>query len=402
MPPAAAAMSPLKFCAQITASAVISKNNFKFKSLSNWAYNIAQGCVHGCSFCYVPMTSLIKSEKRLEKTAKFPATWKAARAANNEHWGDIHWGEYCFLRTWDEAEFLKSLKKAERQKKLAPDGHRAVMFCSTTDPYQTLYVRGDDKQTVFLNEQRKLLVRNALELILNESTLNVRILTRSHLAKKDFDLFKKFGNRLTFGMSLPTLNKELSKIYEPHAPGPTVKLNTLKAAVDAGLHVFVALAPTLPDEEEDELRATMTEIVKLKPITIFHEAINRRAENTLRIEKQAKSMKVTVKSAVLQTDERWMEYAYARYALIDKIAKDLKIPHGVLHQWPDEVLADKKHYLQMKQMQSERDFGRVCLSPEQEKQCEEEWNDELKPWLDYWHNPSARISSWPGKSLPNW
>ena len=179
-------------------------------------------------------------------------------------------------------------------------------------------------------------------------------------------------------------------------------LRRVQEAVDAGLHVFVALAPTLPDEGEKELRATLAELVKLKPITIFHEAINLRAENVSRIEKQAESMNTTVESSVFQTDERWREYAFGRYALIDKIAKDLKIPEGVLHQWPDKDLAKKERFMLMKQMQAERDFRSVCLSPEQEKLCEEQWNSRYKHWLDYWHNPSARISSWPGKSLPNW
>ncbi len=34
--------------------AVIALNNFVYKSLSNWAFNIAVGCSHACRFCYVP------------------------------------------------------------------------------------------------------------------------------------------------------------------------------------------------------------------------------------------------------------------------------------------------------------------------------------------------------------
>ena len=350
----------------------------------------------------MPSTALIRAEQSLENKGCVPNCWKVERETLDLHWGDVHWGEYCFLRTWNPNVFLKSLERAEAETDLSPDGHRAVMFCTTTDPYQTFSIPDDRTKAKWLNAQREELVREALELILTRSTLNVRILTRSPLAKQDFDLFKKFKKRLTFGMSIPTLNDKLSRIYEPHAPGPKVKLKTLQEAVDAGLHVFVALAPTLPDEGEKELRATLAELVKLKPITIFHEAINLRAENVSRIEKQAESMNTTVESSVFQTDERWREYAFGRYALIDKIAKDLKIPEGVLHQWPDKDLAKKERFMLMKQMQAERDFRSVCLSPEQEKLCEEQWNSRYKHWLDYWHNPSARISSWPGKSLPNW
>lgn len=34
--------------------AAISENNFKYKSLSNWAFNISMGCGHACRFCYIP------------------------------------------------------------------------------------------------------------------------------------------------------------------------------------------------------------------------------------------------------------------------------------------------------------------------------------------------------------
>jgi DNA repair photolyase len=40
--------------------AVIAVNNFKYKSLSNWAFNISVGYSHACRFCYVPSAAAIK------------------------------------------------------------------------------------------------------------------------------------------------------------------------------------------------------------------------------------------------------------------------------------------------------------------------------------------------------
>ena len=37
-------------------------------------------------------------------------------------------------------------------------------------------------------------------------------------------LMEKFGNRLLFGMSIPTLNNALAKVYEPKARAPTWRL----------------------------------------------------------------------------------------------------------------------------------------------------------------------------------
>ena len=50
---------------------------------------------------------------------------------------DADWGRYVFPRKWDEDVFLKSLRRSENIpiETLPADGHRAVMFCTTTDPY---------------------------------------------------------------------------------------------------------------------------------------------------------------------------------------------------------------------------------------------------------------------------
>src|SRR5712692_3984994 len=108
------------------APAVIAPNNFVYKSLSNWAFNVAVGCSHACRFCYVPSAATIKQGSKLAKYGvKDP---------------DADWGEYVLLRPWDEQKFLASLRAAENtpRKQLKPDGNRAVIYCSTTDPYQVI------------------------------------------------------------------------------------------------------------------------------------------------------------------------------------------------------------------------------------------------------------------------
>jgi DNA repair photolyase len=152
----------------------INPNNFVYKSLSNWSCNIAVGCEHSCTFCYVPSASTNKLAPALAKHGVTDP--------------DAEWGNYVLLRPWVEKEFLKSLKAAEQtpEDKLAPDGNRAVMFCTTTDPYQVLFHEA-------LHVHRESLMRLALELILDYSTLNVRILTRSPLARQDFGLMKSLA-----------------------------------------------------------------------------------------------------------------------------------------------------------------------------------------------------------------
>jgi DNA repair photolyase len=261
---------------------------------------------------------------------------------------DAEWGDYVLLRPWDEQKFLSSLRSAEQtpHAELKPDGNRAVIYCSTTDPYQIIRHPDAHRQRT-LAENARFVVRRSLELILKHSTLNVRVLTRSPLARADFDLYKRFGKRLLFGMSLPTLRNDLAKVYEPKAPAPSQRLATLHAAKEKGLHVYVAVAPTYPECDEADLRATLKAVKDLKPITIFHEPINIRAENIARIETQAEDLGIALRTEVFSTREAWQDYAVESLRLVRRIAKDLRV-EDQLHLWPDKSLGSAALVSRMK------------------------------------------------------
>ena len=306
------------------APAVIAENNFIYKSLSNWSFNVAVGCSHACRFCYVPSAATIKQGPKLaEYGVKDP---------------DAEWGDYVLLRQWEEEKFLPSLRAAENTPRsdLKRDGNRAVMYCTTTDPYQVIHHPDPERQRM-LSQHARRLVRRSLELIRDHSTLNVRILTRSPLARADFDLYKTFGPRLLFGMSLPTLRNDLSKIYEPKAPAPSQRLATLRAANDTGLNVYVAVAPTYPECDEADLRATIKSIAEVNPVTVFHEPINIRAENVERIQSHADELGLELKTDVFETREKWQDYAVGALQTVERLAEEIGIA-GRLHLWPDKSL----------------------------------------------------------------
>ena len=163
--------------------------------------------------------------------------------------------------------------------------------------------------------------------------------TRSPLARADFDLFKSFGPRLLFGMSLPTLRNDLSKIYEPKAPAPSQRIATLRAAHEAGLNVYVAVAPTYPECDEADLRATLRAVAEVKPVTIFHEPINIRAENVERIQSHADKLGVELKTDVFESRERWQDYAVNALQTAERVAAEVGVADQ-LHLWPDKSLGN--------------------------------------------------------------
>jgi len=359
----------------------VEPNHFAHKSLSSWAVNIAVGCSHACRFCYVPSVSTLKQKPSLEK-------FQVADP-------DAQWGDYVILRPWDEEVFRKSVQRAERipRAKLNKDGNRAVIYCSTTDAYQVFPAAAGEKRKL-LEQAARHMVRRSLEIIRDESTLNVRILTRSPMAVPDFDLFKTFGKRLVFGMSLPTLNDRLLKIYEPRAPGPDVRLKALQKAREAGLHVYVAVAPTYPDCDEADLRATLTAVRDLNPITVFHEPINLRAQNVERIEAHARDLKVSVDTAPLKRRESWCKYAVDQLILVERIAEELGLI-DVLKLWPDSQLGNAKAFVKAgeyrhRQAAGVRREGRHAVQL-RARQFEQQFS-KFEKWLHFWWN---RVSAWP-------
>lgn len=325
------------------------------KSLCYWAINLGVGCMHGCLFCYVPEVSTIKLAPKLSTLGV--------------HDPDSEWGQYVFIRPLDEAKLIGELKRAERVPldQLPPGANRAILLCSTTDPYQVIR-NSDPQEQKRLNAQLKEVRRRTLELILELTTLNVRILTRSPLVKEDFDLLRKFGDRVLLGMSIPSLNDKLVRVYEPGAPGGKKRLQILQEARNAGINVYVAVAPTYPDCEENDLRETLKAVKSLDPCSVFMEPINIRADNVGRIESAAQSAGVKINTSVFKSTAAWEKYALDQMQLFERLAGEEGLADCV-HIWPDKTLGSK-----------------ACFNRQPDHPG--------KDWLTrHWE----RVSEWPGK-----
>jgi DNA repair photolyase len=147
-------------------------------------------------------------------------------------------------------------------------------------------------------------------------------------------------------MSLPTLRNDLAKVYEPKAPAPSQRLASLRAAKDADLHVYVAIAPTYPECDDEDLRATLKAVRELEPVTIFHEPINIRAENVGRMQAQATALGIALKTEVFATRAQWQDYAIGALGSVRQIAKELGIENR-LHLWPDKTLGSSSFVQRM-------------------------------------------------------
>jgi DNA repair photolyase len=100
------------------------------------------------------------------------------------------------------------------------------------------------------------------------------------------------------------------------------------------------MAPTYPECDEADLRTTLKAVAELKPITIFHEPINIRAENVSRIEEQAKETGVSLQTEVFRSRESWQDYAVGALHLVSELAKEIGVEKQ-LHLWPDKSLGSQ-------------------------------------------------------------
>lgn len=344
--------------------ALISRNGFKNKSLSNWSYNPVVGCSHGCVWCYAADATRGTHDRLRHLGVVDPAA---------------AWGNYAYVRRWDADEARQSLEKALAidPADLERDGNRAVMISTTTDAYQVIgAVPGSPALRQRVQDELDHSRRSMLEVIRDHSDLRVRILTRSPLVVSDLDLLKEFGDRCMVGMSLPTLDDRLCRRYEPHAPGPSQRLDALRAVHEAGLGVYVALAPVPPESTYEDILRTMIAVAELAPVTVYVEPINVHRSTFARMQNELSAGGQSWPAAKTFELENWPAYAMRVLRGAEVAAREVGLPPSVLHLWPPLELESRVVWERARRHFDVGDY------------------DEHLAWLDRWWR---RISDWPGE-----
>ena len=167
------------------------------------------GCLIGCRYCYAqtPMSVL----RRLEMLPEAP------------------WGSYVDVRV-NAAEVLEG-----ELARLAP---RPIKFCPIlSDPYQAV-------------EARYALTRACLVTIGAAAAVwPVLLLTRSKLVMRDAELLASLPAAWV-GASIPTLDDETRRHFEPRAASIPERLEALTTLRKAGVRTFAVVQPLLPGSIE--------------------------------------------------------------------------------------------------------------------------------------------------------
>lgn len=165
-----------------------------------YTINPYRGCSFGCSYCYA------------SKFVYEDATKKA-------EWG--HWVEV-------KKNVVEALEK-ESHKLFG----RRIWLGSATDPYQPI-------------ELKLGLTRAILEVLLMAYPERLHIQTRSPHVVRDIDLFRKFGDTISVGVSIPTDSEVVRRLFEPRAPSIPRRLKAAAELKNAGIRTTASIAPLLP------------------------------------------------------------------------------------------------------------------------------------------------------------
>jgi len=295
----------------------ISESKLNKKALCDYVVNVADGCTHGCSFCYVP---------------SMPSIWgdpgdKFAAAGIDDP--SDEWGDYSLYRD-DVVE-----NTARDCQRLLPDNWRTtrrgrglVGISFATDCY--------------MDPRAGELTKGVVNTLVGHGR-TARILTRN--PKLLADLHGEFYRSLelgsvTIGTSIPSLNQAEVSAIEGRAPPIKHRLQ--------GLHThgplrnvlrYVSMSPTYPTQDYSDLKGLLSEIqLCINPEVVFHEPINPRSGNFERCVESAKEAgedELARKLDRLRDTETWRLYALQQLRDVQVAAKQVG---QRVHLWPDEDL----------------------------------------------------------------
>ncbi|ATG35405.1 PA0069 family radical SAM protein [Phaeobacter piscinae] len=177
--------------------------------------NTYRGCEHGCIYCFArPSHAYLGLSPGLDFETRLIARPNAAEVLRRE--------------------------LSQPRYRVAP-----IAIGTNTDPYQPC-------------ERDLGLTRACLE-VLEAFSHPVAIVTKGTLIERDLDILSAMATRglVRVGISVTTLDADLSRRMEPRAPSPARRLATIRRLSQAGVPVRIMTSPIVPGLTDHELEALL-------------------------------------------------------------------------------------------------------------------------------------------------
>lgn len=177
--------------------------------------NPYRGCEHGCVYCFArPSHAYLGLSPGLDFETRLIARPNAAEVLRHE--------------------------LSARSYKVA-----TIALGTNTDPYQPI-------------EKARLITRSCLK-VLRDFNHPIAIVTKGALIERDLDILAPMAELglARVGISLTTLDADLSRRMEPRAPSPKRRLDMIRRLTGAGVPVRVMTSPIVPGLTDHELEALL-------------------------------------------------------------------------------------------------------------------------------------------------
>jgi len=160
---------------------------------------------------------------------------------------------YCDS-TYDKTIYIKTNAIQQLEKEIKTIQKGTIIMGSVSDAYQKI-------------EEKYKITRNLLEII-KQKKYPCHILTKSNLVLRDLDILSKMECTVT--ITIITLDKTISQIFEEEAPSPNERLKTIRQLSKAGIKTGIAMIPILPYIVENELEEIIKSASKYKAEYVLH------------------------------------------------------------------------------------------------------------------------------------
>jgi len=178
--------------------------------------NPYRGCEHGCIYCFArPTHAYLGLSPGLDFETQLTAKTNAAQL----------------------------LKSAFERKGYTP---KPIALGTNTDPYQPI-------------EKRFRIMRGILE-VMRDYRHPVTIVTKGAIITRDIDILTDLAhdNLVHVGVSITSMDPVLSRLMEPRAPSPPMRLRAVAQLSAAGIPVRAMVAPVVPMLTDHEIEAILS------------------------------------------------------------------------------------------------------------------------------------------------
>lgn len=261
---------------------------FEKKGLAGFAINVGTKCDNDCLYC--SSGSMLRMHRSFKAVGRDPYDFGYAIIDRDKH--------------------IKVAKNAAHMRKRG-----LIELCTTTDawcPSAWKYNLG----------------RKCLEAVLKEPDWTIRVLTKNHEVENDFDLIKKYRDRVVVGISItatPDKNK-IMQVIEINASTIKDRMKVMRKAHKQGLRTYAMLCPLLPGiaDSPEQIDSYVQFAESIGAEEIFSEAVNPRGRSII-LTQQALEEAGYAKEAIclesIRNQKNWSEYTYQ---LIKNLQKSVR------------------------------------------------------------------------------